>query len=111
MNVNHDHYPTPQSRMTYVTNRLRGAPYAQVLPYIKKGICQLKDYEEILQILDRAFGDPNCVNNACNKLFCLRQANEEFGMFFAEFQCLALDGEMSEDVLPILLEQAINQEL
>jgi len=111
MNVNHDRYPTPQSRMTYVTNRLRGAPYAQVLPYIKRGICQLEDYEEILQILDRAFGDPNCVNNARNELFRLRQANKEFGMFFAEFQRLALEGEMSEDVLPTLLEQAINQEL
>ncbi|ODM21688.1 hypothetical protein SI65_02532 [Aspergillus cristatus] len=111
MNVNHDRYPTPQSRMTYVTNRLRGAPYAQVLPYIKKGICQLKDYEEILKILDRAFGDPNRVNNARNELFRLRQANKEFGMFFAEFQRLALEGEMSEDVLPTLLEQAINREL
>lgn len=111
MNVNHDRYPTPQSRMTYVTNRLRGAPYAQVLPYIKRGICQLEDYEEILQILDRAFGDPNCVNNARNELFRLRQANKEFGMFFAEFQRLALEGEMSEDVLPTLLEQAINREL
>lgn len=111
MNVNHDRYPTPQSRMTYVTNRLRGAPYAQVLPYIKRGICQLEDYEEILQILDRAFGDPNRVNNARNELFRLRQANKEFGMFFAEFQRLALEGEMSEDVLPTLLEQAINREL
>lgn len=111
MNVNHDRYPTPQSRMTYVTNRLKGGPYAQILPYIKKGICQLKDYEEILQILDRAFGDPNRVNNARNELFRLRQANKEFGMFFADFQRLALEGEMSEDVLPTLLEQAINREL
>lgn len=108
MNVNYDHYPNPQSCMTYVTNCLRGAPYAQVLPYINKGICQLKDYEEILQILDQTFGDPNCRNNACNKLFHLHQANKEFSMFFAEFQHLTLEGEMSEDVLPILLEQAIN---
>lgn len=38
MNVNRDRFPTPQSRMTYVTNRLRGAPYSQILPYIKEGI-------------------------------------------------------------------------
>lgn len=111
MNVNRDRYPTSQSRMTYVTNRLRGAPYAQILPHIKRGICQLKDYEDILDILDRAFGDPNRVNNARNELFRLRQTNKEFGVFFAEFQRLALEGEMSEEALPTLLEQAINREL
>lgn len=111
MNVNRDRFPTSQSRMTYVTNRLKGAPYAQVLPYIHRGVCQLKDYDQILDILDRAFGDPNRVNNARNELFRLRQTNKEFGAFFAEFQRLALEGEMSEDALPTLLEQAINREL
>jgi hypothetical protein len=111
MNVNRDRFPTPQSRMTYVNNRLKGAPYAQILPYVKKGICQLKDYEDILDILDRAFGDPNRVNNARNELFRFRQNNKEFGLFFAEFQRLALEGEMPEETLSTLLEQSINREL
>lgn len=111
MTVNRDRFPTPQSRMTYVTSRLMGQPYAQILPYIVKGICRLSDYEAILELLDRAFGDPNRVNNAQNELFRLRQGNKEFSTFFAEFQRLALEGEMSEESLPILLEQAINREL
>lgn len=111
MNVNRDRFPSAQSRMTYVTNRLKGPPYAQILPYIHRGICQLTDYEEILDILDRAFGDPNRVNNARNDLFRLRQTNKDFGVFFAEFQRLALEGEMPEETLPTLLEQAINREL
>jgi uncharacterized protein DUF4939/zinc knuckle protein len=111
MNVNRDRFPTSQSRMTYVTNRLKGAPYAQILPYIHRGVCQLEDYDKILDILDRAFGDPNRVNNARNELFRLRQTHKEFGLFFAEFQRLALEGEMSEDALPTLLEQAISREL
>jgi hypothetical protein len=111
LNANRDRFPTPQSRMAYVTNRLSGDPYAQILPYIKKGVCQLPDYEDILTLLDRAFGDPNRINNARNDLFRLRQTNKDFGTFFAEFQRLALEGEMSEDALPTLLEQAINREL
>jgi len=111
MTVNRDRFPTPQSRMTYVTSRLKGQPYAQILPYIVKGVCRLPDYEAILDLLDRAFGDPNRINNARNELFRLRQANKEFSTFFAEFQRLALEGEMSEDSLPVLLEQAINREL
>jgi hypothetical protein len=111
MNVNLDRFPTPQSRMAYVNNRLKGAPYAQILPYIRKGICTLNDYQDILDILERAFGDPNRVNNARNELFSLRQTNKEFGTFFAEFQRLALEGEMPEETLSTLLEQAISREL
>jgi hypothetical protein len=111
MNTNRDRFPTPQSRMTYVTSRLKGLPYDQILPYIHKGVCKLNDYEDILDILDRAFGDPNRVNNARNDLFRLRQTNKDFGTFFAEFQRLALEGEMPEETLPTLLEQAINREL
>lgn len=111
MTVNLDRFPTPQSRMAYVNNRLKGAPYAQILPYIKKGVCTLNDYQDILDVLERAFGDPNRVNNARNELFCLRQTNKEFGTFFAEFQRLALEGEMPEETLSTLLEQAISREL
>jgi hypothetical protein len=111
MTANRDRFPTPISRMTYVTNRLRGPPYAQILPYIKKGVCQLSDYEEILESLDHSFGDPNRVDNARDELYRLRQTNKDFGTFFAEFQRLALEGEMPEDALPIMLGQAINKEL
>ena len=74
-------------------------------------MCQLDDYQAILDILDRAFGDPNRVNNARDELFRLRQTNKDFSTFFAEFQRLALEGDMPEDALPTLLEQAISREL
>lgn len=111
MTNNRDRFPTPQSRMSYVTNRLKGKPYAQVLPYIKKGVCDLPDYSDILDLLDRAFGDPNRIQNARRDLFALRQKNSDFGTFFAEFQRLALEGNVSEETLPTLLEQAVNREL
>lgn len=111
MITNVDRFPTPQSRISYVTNRLKGKPYAQVLPYIKKGVCDLPDYADILDLLDRAFGDPNRVQNARRDLFALRQKNTDFGTFFAEFQCLALEGNVSEETLPTLLEQAVNREV
>lgn len=111
MTVNYDRFPTSQSRMAYVTNRLKGAPYAQVLPYIHNGVCQLSDYGEVLEILERAFGDPNRARNARNDLYRLRQGNKEFSIFFAEFQRLAMEGDMPEAALPTMLEQAINREL
>lgn len=111
LTVNLDRFPTPQSRCAYVTSRLAGQPYSQILPYIQDGVCQLPDYHNILDILERAFGDPNRINNARNELYRLRQTNREFSTFFAEFQRLALEGEMPEESLPTMLEQAINREL
>jgi hypothetical protein len=111
MTVNRDRFPNSQSRMSYVNSRLNGNPYAQVLPYIVRGICQLPDYEAILELLERAYGDPNRVRNSRTELFRLRQNNKEFSVFFAEFQRLALEGELSEEALPTLLEEAVNREL
>lgn len=111
MNANRDRFYTAQSRVAYVASRLGAIPYAQVLPYMKGEQYLLSDYEDVLKLLERAFGDPNRVNNARKALFALRQAHREFGAFFAEFQRLALEGEMSEDSLSTLLEQAISKEL
>lgn len=111
MNVNRDRYPTPQARMAYVSNRLSGNPYNQVLPYISSGVCQLPDYEDILRILERAYGDPNRVNNARTELFRYKQTNKEFSIFLAEFQRLGLEGEMSNESLSVLLEQSVSDEL
>ena len=57
----------------------------------------------MLEYLERAFGDPDRAQNAQNKLFQLRQKNLDFSAYFLEFQRLALEGEMPESALTLLL--------
>jgi hypothetical protein len=110
--VNYDRYPTPAARLAYVSSRLSGPAYSQILPYINlDGTCRLSDYPDILTILERAYGDPNRVNNARTELLQLRQKNQEFSTFFAEFQRLALEGELADDALSTILDNAISREL
>jgi hypothetical protein len=71
--------------MTYVNSRLSGTLYSQILPYIQGSVCQLDDYSEILKILERAYRDPNYVQNTRSELFRFKQTNKEFAAFFAEF--------------------------
>jgi hypothetical protein len=97
--------------MTYVASRLGALPHAHIIPWNQNGLYLLKDYEEILEILDKAFGDPNRVANARKDLFALHQKNQEFSLFYAEFQRLAMDGNMPEDSLKTILEQAVSREL
>jgi len=111
MIINQDRFPTPHSRMAYVTNCLTGTLYAQILLYIHDSVCQLKDYLQVLQILERAYRDPNRIQNTCSELFCFKQTNKEFASFFAEFQRLRLEAEMNDESLSTLLKQAISNEL
>ncbi|KKF94148.1 Protein FAM127C [Ceratocystis platani] len=68
MTTNHDRFPTAQSRMAYVNNRLKGPAYALILPYVQEGYCQLSDYQEVLKVLDRAYGEPDQMNRARTEL-------------------------------------------
>lgn len=111
MIVNYDRFPTSQSRLAYLASRLEGRAYLHIQPYIRNGVHTLKDYEEGLQVLERAFGDQNRARNAQNALLALRQKNQEFGQFFAEFHRLALESGMHEDALPMILEAALSKEL
>jgi hypothetical protein len=97
--------------MAYVTSRLTGLAYAQVAPRIRFGKHQFSDFEDILNLMEEAFGDPDRVQNAQNALYRLRQKNQDFSTFHAEFERLALEGEMIEASLGTLLMQNISFEL
>lgn len=109
--VNRDRFPSSRERKVYVVNRLSGLAYQQIRPYIRLGVPQLPDYEQILEILEKAFGDPNRSSRAAQKLREIKQANREFNTFYAEFQRLALDSGLDEISLVPILEKAISREL
>jgi hypothetical protein len=61
--------------------------------------------------MEEAFRDPDRVQNAQNELFRLRQKNYDFSTFYAEFERLALKGEMLETSRGPLLIQNISYKL
>lgn len=111
MKSNSDHFADAQSRMRYVASRLEGRAFELILPYASRGDYGLTDYEEILDMLNRAFGDTDLPRQARNRLYSLRQKNQEFSAYFAEFQRLALEGQVPEGNLYHLLEQSVSNEL
>lgn len=111
MTSNKDRFPNPESRLIYVAGRLSGKAYNLILPKMVGGTPQFGDYTDLLQYLEEAFGDPDHVQNAQNKLYALKQRNVDFAEYLSEFQRLSLEGEMPEDALPPLLFQGISEEL
>ncbi|KAH9439228.1 hypothetical protein MCOR02_002796 [Pyricularia oryzae] len=111
MTSNIDRFPNPESRLIYIAGRLSGKAYNLILPKMVGGTPQFGDYTDLLQYLEEAFGDPDYVQNAQNKLYALKQRNVDFAEYLSEFQRLSLEGEMPEDALPPLLFQGISEEL
>lgn len=71
---NADRYPTTQEKLVYAANRLEGTAMDQVMPYItvdaaKKTKTELEGYENLIQILENAFGDPNKKNHRAEKFY------------------------------------------
>jgi hypothetical protein len=81
-------YPTPALRMGYAFNRLGGRAQAQILPFVTNGTFRLNDLDDIIRILENAFGDPDPAATARSKLHSLKQGKKEFTGYFAEFQML-----------------------
>ncbi|KAI7908372.1 gag protein, partial [Pyricularia oryzae] len=75
MTSNKDRFPNPESRLIYVAGRLSGKAYNLILPKMVGGTPQFGDYTDLLQYLEEAFGDPDHVQNAQNKLYALKQRN------------------------------------
>jgi hypothetical protein len=106
-----DYFPDPQSRMRYVVSRLTGKAFDLIVPYSNNGDFSLSDYSDIIDMLERAFGDADTARLARNKLYSLKQRNMEFSAFFSEFQRLAIEGRVPEGNLYHTLEQSVSAEL
>ncbi|CAJ2512477.1 Uu.00g054920.m01.CDS01 [Anthostomella pinea] len=83
--ANADRFPTVTARLTYVAGRLTGKAYELILPKTRYGVPNFLDYLEMLAYLENAFGDPDRIQNAQNKLYQLKQRNQDFSTFFSEF--------------------------
>ena len=104
-------FPTPAVRMAYTFNRLQGRAQAQVLPFIKGDTIDLKDADDIIQILHNAFGDPDPAATARAKLSTLKQGKKEFNAYFADFQMLVSKLNWNEDAKLDALREGLSHEL
>ena len=104
-------FPTPALHMTYTINRLEGTALAQALPHVTATGVNLPDFEGIVSILETAFAGPDAAATAGQKLTTLRQGNEEFSVFFAEFQSYIAELNWDERAKLDTLRKALSIEL
>jgi len=105
-------FPDEQSKMRYAFNRLRGVALGQILPHVREnGTIGLEDLPALIQLLEAAFGDPDRVATAEQKIREIKQKNREFSQYYAEFQVIAADLDWNPSALRNALRMGLSEEM
>jgi hypothetical protein len=67
-------FPDEQSKMGYAFNRLKGIALGQILPHIQEDRTKGQEHPPaVMQRLEKAFEDPDCVATAERKIRDIKQ--------------------------------------
>lgn len=100
-----------QDRLRYAISRLSGPALSQVAPFIRPNNINLIDITALLRILESAFGDPDRIATAEQKIDNLKQKNKDFASYYAEFQRYASDLDWNESAKLSALRRGLSTEL
>jgi hypothetical protein len=78
-----------QHKMQYIVSRLDGNAYRMIGPYMREADrIDLADVQELWDVLDTAYDDPDRMGTAERELGNLKQGGREFSAYYADFQRL-----------------------
>jgi hypothetical protein len=102
---NQDRYPTEESRLRYAIGRLRNEASALA------GSFRPDTVQNLVNLLENTYGDPNRKTTAQRKLVRMNQGNRSFPSFFAEFHRYAQESEWNDPALITRLIEALHPDL
>lgn len=111
LQANADHFPTVNTKLSYAVSRLDGIALKQVMPRINEDTVDFTDTKTFYDFLRAAFGDPDRPATARNALLNLRQKNQDFSVFIAEFNRIAPDTGLDETSKKFALQRGLSAEL
>jgi len=84
--------PDEQPKMRSPFSLLRGVALGQIVPHLQEdGEIGLEDQPAFIRHLEAAFGDPNRVATAEQRIWKINQKNRAFSQYYAEFQTITVD--------------------
>jgi len=85
-------FPDEQLKMRYAFKCRRGIALGLMLPPVREdGTIRLEDLPAVIQLLEAAFGDPDRVATAEQKMRETKQKNRVVPQYYAEFQVISAD--------------------
>jgi hypothetical protein len=105
-------FPDEQSKMRYVFNHLSRLALRQILPPVRENReIDLGDVSVLINLLEKAFGDPDEVATTERNMREIKQKNRDFSLYYAEFQVIAADLDWNPSALRNALRSGLSEEM
>jgi hypothetical protein len=100
LEANQDHFPTPALQISYIQSRVVGTATLHINPRLRPTTTnKFKTVDEIFEVLDKVFSDPDRKYTARQAYRKLYQNKDTFATFWAEFQRLTVELDIDEETL------------
>lgn len=105
-------FPNESEKIRYIIGLLEDQAMDQIGPHLKEGgVTHFTTAEEVIQCLDRAFGDPDPKGTARAQLERLRMGNDDFSAYYAKFQRYCTVLEYNDEAILDRLDYGLNNEM
>jgi hypothetical protein len=104
-------FPDKQSKLRYAFSRLEGAALEQLIHLVDNDHVDLDNFDGFVTSLEEAYGDPDHANTVERALSKLRQGNQDFMSYYAEFQRLVADLQWNNAAKRAALHRGLSEEL
>lgn len=112
LTINSDHWTSETQKICYAASRLEGDAMLYVLPHLKSDdTTDYKSVGELIETLQKAFGDPDKKTTAQRELQNMKQKNQDFASFAATFQRWAPASGFDNNSLISYMTNSISMEL
>ena len=112
LEANQDHFPTQALQIGYVQSRVAGTAALHVNPRLRPtAVNKFKTVEEVFEVLDKVFSDPDRRYTARQAYRKLYQNKDTFATFWAEFQRLTVELDIDEETLIDDLRHKVNSKM
>ena len=112
LEANQDHFPTQALQIGYVQSRVAGTAALHINPRLRPtAVNKFKTVEEVFEVLDKVFSDPDRRYTARQAYRKLYQNKDTFATFWAEFQRLTVELDIDEETLIDDLRHKVNSKM
>ena len=112
LEANQDHFPTQALQIGYIQSRVAGTAALHINPRLRPtAVNKFKTANEIFEVLDKVFSDPDRRYTARQAYRKLYQNKDTFATFWAEFQRLTVELEINEETLIDDLRHKVNSKM
>lgn len=104
-------FANDQHKLQYLVSFLKDEAYKMVKMYVKVDKIDLDNMNEMWEVLDGAYDDPDRKGTAERELRKLKQTNREFSVYLADFQRLMAELQWDTPAKRVALLHGISEEL